>query len=231
MKLNWMSPACLLLSGLAASAAQGADYSATLSLTSDYRFRGISQSAGDPALQGSLDAAFDNGLFVGLWGSNIDFDDDADIEVDWYAGYGAEFSEQLSWDATLYYYSYPGYDTDADYAELALNLYYGDLTLGYVHASDYFNTGETSQYLALDYSYGLSEEVALDLHAGYSFGDYWKELDIGDYRDFSVGVSTTIATLDLSLAYLFNDVDDGMEVNGGAFANDDTLLLSVSRSF
>lgn len=231
MKLSWMAPACLLLSSVASSAAMATEYSATLTLTSDYRFRGITQSAGDPALQGSLDAAFDNGVYVGVWGSNIDFDDDAELEVDWYVGYAADINEQMNWDATLYYYTYPGYDTDGDYAELALNFNYGDLTLGYAHASDFFNTGEPSQYLALDYSYGISETISLDLHAGYSFGDYWKDLDIGEYRDFSVGVSTSVADFDLSLAYLFNDVDSDMELDSGAFANDETLLLSVSRSF
>ncbi|MEH6473320.1 MAG: TorF family putative porin [Halopseudomonas sp.] len=228
MKRTWIVPACLLLS----AAAQAVEVSGTVGFTNDYRFRGISQTAGDAAIQGSLDAAFDNGIYIGMWGSNVDFGDDANLEIDWYGGYAGDINESFSYDATLYYYTYPGYDAgDADYAELDLNLYYGDLKLEYAHTNDFANTSETSQYVALDYSYGITEMVALDLHAGHSFGDYWDDLDIGDYSDFSVGVSGNVAGLDLSAAYLFNNVDSDMEVDSGLFANDETILITVSRTF
>ena len=46
-------------------------------------------------IQGSLDFAWDNGFYVGAWASNVDFEDDADIEVDWYAGYYWELGETV----------------------------------------------------------------------------------------------------------------------------------------
>jgi len=107
--------------------------------------------------------------------------------------------------------------------------YWNNLTSGYTN--DYFNTSETGHYLALDYSYGINEQLSLDLHAGYSFGDYWEDLDVGDYQDYSIGLSTQWQGLDLSASYLFNNIDDGNEVDSGPFRNDDTLLLSLSRSF
>ncbi|MFL1464521.1 TorF family putative porin [Marinobacter sp. HN1S83] len=228
MKSLWMAPACLLLS----SAVTAAELSSTVSFTNDYRFRGISQTAGDAAVQGSIDVALDNGLYAGIWGSNVDFGDDANLEIDWYAGYWAEINDKMSWDATLYYYTYPGYDAaDADYAEVDLNFYYGDLKLEYAFANDYVNLSEEAHYVALDYSYAVTDQVSLDLHAGHSFGDYWDEIDIGDYSDFSVGASTSLAGLDLSLAYLFNDLDSDQEIDTGPFRNDQTVLLTVSRSF
>lgn len=228
MQRSWMAFACLLFS----CAAQAVELTSTVTFTTDYRFHGISQTAGDAAVQGSLDAAFDNGLYVGVWGSNVDFGDDANLEIDWYGGYGGELTESLSWDATFFYYTYPGYKAaDGDYAEIDLNLHWKGFKLGYTHTNDYFNTSENAQYVALDYSHALNEAVSLDLHAGHSFGDYWDELDIGAYSDFSAGISGSVAGIDLSLVYLFNDVDDGMAVNRGAFRNDDTLLLSVSRTF
>lgn len=228
MKSLWMAPACLLLS----SAVTAAELSSTVSFTNDYRFRGISQTAGDPAVQGSIDVAFENGLYAGIWGSNVDFGDDANLEIDWYAGYWAEINDKMSWDATLYYYTYPGYDAaDADYAEVDFNFYYGDLKLEYAFTNDYVNLSEDAHYVALDYSYAVTEQVSLDLHAGHSFGDYWDEIDIGDYSDFSVGASTSLVGLDLSLAYLFNDLDSDQEIDTGAFRNDQTVLLTVSRSF
>ncbi|MEH6577933.1 MAG: TorF family putative porin [Amphritea sp.] len=228
MKLSWMAPACLLL----ASAAQAAEVSSTIGFTNDYRFRGISQTAGDAAIQGSLDMFFDNGAYIGVWGSNVDFGDDANLELDWYVGYAGQISETLSYDATLYYYTYPGYEAaDIDYAEVDFNLYYGGFKAEYSYSNDYVNTSETGQYVALDYNTEVIENLNIDLHAGYSFGDYWDELDIGEYADYSVGVSSSFAGVDLSVAYLFNDIDAGMDVDSGAFRNDDTLMLSVFRTF
>ncbi len=229
MKTRLIVPAVLLFS----ASLQAAEVSSTTGFTSDYRFRGISQSAGDAAIQGSIDVGYDNGIYAGVWGSNVDFGDDAHLEIDWYVGYGADINDDLSWDATLYYYTYPGYeDVDGDYAELDLNLYYGDFSLEYAHSNDYFNSSETGQYLALNYSLGVTEEISVDLHAGHSFGNYWTELDIGNYNDYSIGVSTSAAGLDLSAVYLFNSIDDGMETNGNnPFATDNSLVVTVSRSF
>lgn len=66
-----------------------AGVSGTVTATNDYDFRGISQSATDIALQGSLDWAHDSGFFLGAWASNVDFsspgaDFKEDIEVDLY---------------------------------------------------------------------------------------------------------------------------------------------------
>ncbi|MEJ2521643.1 MAG: TorF family putative porin, partial [Gammaproteobacteria bacterium] len=63
------------------SAAAAAGVSATVTATTDYVFRGITQSAEDPALQGSLDYEADSGFYVGAWASNVDFDDCCDESV------------------------------------------------------------------------------------------------------------------------------------------------------
>lgn len=229
MKLTWLAPAILL--GSIASTAQAVEVSGTVTFTSDYRFHGISQTGGDAALQGSLDAGFDNGVYIGAWGSNLDFGDDANLEVDYYIGYAGSLTDDLEYAATLYYFQYVGYDAaDIDFAEVDLQLFYKGVTLTYAMAPDYVNSDEDGQYLALDYSMGITEQVSLDLHAGHSFGNYWDKFDIGDYSDFSVGVSGSAAGLDLSAAYLFNRIDSDMEVDSGLFRNDSTLLLTVSRS-
>ena len=63
-----------LLAGAMAPTVQSGEISANVSLVSDYRFRGISQSNEDIAIQGGFDYAFDNGIYVGTWGSSVDFD-------------------------------------------------------------------------------------------------------------------------------------------------------------
>ena len=222
--------ACLCASGNALAA----DFSLTLTGTSDYRYRGISQTAGDWALQGSADLEFDNGFYAGAWASNVDFGDDADIEIDWYGGYYFELTDSAGLDIMLNYYSYPGYSEDGDYLELITTLELSQISIQWAYANDYFNTGDAAHYLAADYGYelaetaGVFEAVSLDLHAGYSFGDYWDEWDIGDYADYSIGVSAAWGRAELALAYLYNSVDSAEKVSRGPYQNDDTVLFTVS---
>ncbi|SEF96027.1 TorF family putative porin [Marinobacterium lutimaris] len=221
-----------LVSTLAVTQVYAAETSGTISFTNDYRFNGISQTAGDAAIQGSLDVAFDNGIYAGIWGSNVDFGDDANLEIDYYVGYGNSITDDLSYDVNLAWYTYPGYDAaDADYGQLNFSLYYGNAYLTYGYADDYFNTGESGQYIAIGYSQPLPMDLSLDLHAGHSFGDYWGEADINDYEDYSIGLSGSYAGVDLSVAYLFNSIDKADEYNSGLFRNDNTVVLTVSRTF
>lgn len=234
MKLSRILAAATLF---ASTGAWAVDTSFTLGAINDYRYRGISQTAGDWAAQGSFDLAWDNGFYAGVWGSNVDFGDDADIEVDWYAGYFWEISETVGLDLMLNYYSYPGYSGDGDYLESMNTLWIGDLGILWAYTSDYFNTGETAHYLAADYSHELAESagvfegVSLDLHYGYNFGDYWDEWDIGDYSEYSFGVSASWGWADLSLAWLDTVVDRSERVNSGLFANGSTFLFSLSSTF
>ena len=222
---------------LASSAAWAVDPSLTLTATSDYRYRGISQTAGDWAVQGSFDLAFDSGFYAGAWASNVDFGDDADIEIDWYGGYSWELGESVELDLMLNYYTYPGYSENIDYLEVIPSLYVGDFTFLYAYAYDYGNTGDSAHYLSADYTHELAETawvlegVSLDLHYGYNFGDYWDIWDIGDYSDYSIGVSASWRRADLSLAWLDNWIDKQEKVSSGPFANDSAFLFTLSTTF
>lgn len=67
------------------------NFSGNIAMVSDYVARGISQTNGDPALQGNIDYGY-NGFGVGVWGSNVDFGSaaDADVELDYYTYYTYE---------------------------------------------------------------------------------------------------------------------------------------------
>ena len=86
MRLSQSLGALVLMASASIAHAQ---LSGTVTAVSDYNLRGITQTADDPALQGSIDWAADSGLYLGAWASNIDFGNsfDADIEVDLYAGF------------------------------------------------------------------------------------------------------------------------------------------------
>lgn len=80
--------------------------SANVALTSEYVFRGISQTAEDPAIQGGFDATC--GLFyAGVWASSLNFDGAASIEIDVYAGIKPK-TGPVTWDLGVIYYAYPG---------------------------------------------------------------------------------------------------------------------------
>lgn len=225
MKLNWLAPLVLLT---AAGAAQAVEVSSTATFTTDYRFRGVSQTSGDPAVQASLDAGFDHGIYAGIWGSNVNFgdSDNANLEVDYYVGKYGDLTESIGYDATLYYFQYHGYNdgTDIDFFEVDLRLSYNDFTALYAYAPDYVNSNDDYHYVALDYSTAVTEGVNLDLHAGYTFGDAYED---NEYSDYSVGVSSSAAGLDLSLAYLFNDLKGSTTSD----LDDNTLIFSISRTF
>jgi uncharacterized protein (TIGR02001 family) len=105
--------ALVSLSGTALAEEFG--WSATATGTSDYVFRGISQSENDPAIQGSVGITY--GMFyAGAWASSIDFDPDANIEIDYYAGITPTWGP-VTFDFGYLYYSYPDKGS-LDYWEL-----------------------------------------------------------------------------------------------------------------
>ncbi|MGB2045237.1 MAG: TorF family putative porin, partial [Porticoccaceae bacterium] len=93
--------AATMMSGASAMAAE---VSGNVALGSEYFFRGIDQAGGE-ALSGGFDVAFDSGFYVGTWASSIDFS--GGLELDYYAGYGGSFSEDVSYDIGYLYYGYP----------------------------------------------------------------------------------------------------------------------------
>ena len=109
--------AAAVASTLAAPAAY-AQFSANIGAVTDYRFRGISQTLGKPALQGGLDYAHSSGLYVGTWASTVSKDSYTNgkgLEVDIYAGWKKEVAKDWTIDVGALYYWYPS----ATYTPLA----------------------------------------------------------------------------------------------------------------
>src|SRR3954466_9614024 len=105
------------------SAGTKASVDAGVTLLSDYRFRGISRSGGDPALQGQLTLSLANGLYAGGRGTTLKgVRALGDAELDLYAGYGATIASGTTLDAGLTYYAFPGGAGGSDYAEPYVSL-------------------------------------------------------------------------------------------------------------
>ncbi len=220
---NKLSRASLLAAALFAAAgaaqAQG-EFSGNVALATDYTWRGISQSNGDPAISGGFDYA--NGIFyAGVWAANVDFDDasDANIEVDLYGGIASEFANGVTWDLGVIYYVYPdSEDSDLDFVELKGALGYSfDAGLS-VGGEVYYDPDNKNMYLNATAGFALSENFGIDGSVGnYSFDAG------GDYTNWSLGATTAAAGFGFDLRYWGTDID-GVEIA------DDRIVLTVSRS-
>ena len=214
-----------------------AEITGNVALTSDYKFRGISQSDESPAIQGGLDYAHDSGFYVGTWASSVDFDTngagyDGSLELDVYAGFGNTIGDSdFGYDVGVMYYAYPGDDgAEGDYFEVYGGLSWKDLSLSVAYSDDYYAETGKFYYVAGDYFFSFAENWTLDLHAGYNSFDEEGFLSDGadQYWDYSVGVGVSLAGLDLSLAYVGTDLDEE-EVFGSKWG-DAQAIFSISKS-
>ena len=238
MKIKHIAAAALLT--VPTAQAFAAEVSGNVALTSDYRFRGISQSDNAPSIQGGFDVAFDSGVYIGTWGAAVDFDCSVDpdscgglnggIELDYYAGYATDLSDSVSIDVGYIFYDYPQDEgLLGDYAEVYGSLSFGDFGVGINYSDDYW--GETGKftYTYATYSVGLSDSLALDLLVGSGDYDEPGYLDgATSHMNWSVSLSTSAAGLDFALTYEDTDLSKA-EAYGYDWA-EPAIILSVGKS-
>lgn len=229
---------------LASSAvANAGEFEANVALSTDYIFRGFSQTGNDPAISGGFDYSFENGFYAGVWASNVDFgpasDDNGNLlsnnttstEVDLYGGYATEISEGVEIDLGYIYYAYPGDSGSLNYSEFTAGISFNDLGFGLVYSPDYFGSDEDAIVFNVDYSVGIAENVSLDLHSGYSVvsgdDDFFAQ-GVDSYLDYSIGISTAAAGLDLSLTFYDTDISSSVAEDIGA---EDRVVFSIGKSF
>lgn len=208
-----------------------ADLSASVTATSDYVFRGISQTKEDPALQASLDYSHSSGWYIGAWGTNIDFgpDDPADMELDIYTGFAGETATGLGWDVGLLHYTYPG-ASDYNFLELYGKLSYGLFSGGLAYSNDWANSGEDAFYVSGGVSVPFASNFTFNLNANYSFGDAF---DDTEYMDYMVGIGYTLGSFELGLSYIDTTLDrgDALFSDADLFNTEGRVVFSVSTTF
>ena len=153
-----------------------AELSGSLSLTSNYFWRGYSKSNNDPAAQGFVDYQHDKGFFAGSWLSQVDFDDDvssdaARLELSPYIGWS--FAPSGDWRADIqfvrYFYDGDIFGTSANYNELYASAHFRDLfSAQFAYANDAYNQGEPTYDSYLSGRYPLTDTLQLSAGAGYS---------------------------------------------------------------
>ena len=209
-------------------------------LTSDYRYRGISQTRVKPALQAGVD--YSSGPFyVGAWASNIkwikDLGGDASIEVDLYGGLKGELSKELSYDVGLLTYQYPSnkLNPSANTTELYGALTYGPATLKYSHAvTDTFGNpnSKNSYYLDLSAGFDVGGGITVTPHVGYQKikGPF---SDPGSYTDYALTVSKDFSGVVVSGAVIGTDADKTFYVSpvNGKELGKTTFVLGAKVNF
>lgn len=238
-----------------AEAAEEAEFplSFTAAVTTDYVFRGVSQTNEDPAFQAGVTYSAPFGLYVGAWGSNVDFGDpDPEVgirgpnfEVDYFLGYNTDLSDSWNLDVGVTRYTYTsassGYG-DIDYDEFIGKLTWsGPVTLtGLVaYAPDYSNLSPKAKesYANLAASYDIGETgFSVGAAVGYTSVDYGDEfidgerVDYGvtDYFDGAVTVSKSFGPATATLGYYDTFGSDADELKDAFDIYDDRVALTVS---
>ena len=234
--------AALAAPGIAAAQAPApSPVAGNVSLVSDYRFRGLTQTFEEPALQGGFDYAHSSGFYVGNWNSSISdtFYAGSPLEMDFYAGYKPTFGA-ITADLGVLYYYYPGSDLPGvgkiDNTELYAGVAWKWLSAKYFYAvSDFFGVPDTdgSSYI--------------DLTANFSFGAGWglvghigqqkvKNISAADYTDYKIGITKDIRGWVFGAAFVDTDAEDAAYTftsAGGKTINvgDSTVVFSVSKTF
>ncbi len=200
-KLTKILPAAALLAtGSAFAQEESFPVDGNIGVTSNYVFRGVTQTGDGAAVQGGLDYAHDSGLYVGTWTSNVNFAGGTELDV--YGGYSGSH-EEFGYDIGLIGYLYPEADGDANFAEAYLGLSYDMISAGvaYTFVSEvddgYFSDGDV--FLYVSGGFDLAEDFSVGLTVGYYIFDYsgdgdyvYGQLDLSkstDYGDFTFSVS------------------------------------------
>ena len=227
MRKQLISLALLALMPLAAQAQDEDDsgFNWNAAATSEYMFRGISQTDDHPAIQAGAGYSWSNGLYIGAWASNVDFGEDTDAEVDTFIGWNGDLSDTVNLDVQLNRYNYIGEPDGVDYAynELIGKLSFAEnysVTLGYTN--DFLASETDSFYGAVGGSWEVGNDINLTAGLGYTTVD--EDLSSEDgYLDYSIGVNRDFGPVNIGLGYIGTD-NSGENLFGKDNAEDKFVL-------
>lgn len=184
-------------------------------LTSNYLFRGRTQSNDKPAAQVSFELEF-SGFYTGLWSSNVDFGTPATIETDYYAGY--IFSgDVVETDIGIVYYDYPG-EREIGYYESYVDVSMSTWGFSLHVTDDLYAEKKRGLYGEIDYNYSLDRWMDVRASLGYQ--------DQEEYANF------TAVSLSARKAFDGIDVSIGYSLNyRPARESEKSLYISISTEF
>lgn len=216
-------------------------------LTSDYRFRGVSQTQNAPAVQGGIDYAHKSGFYVGNWNSSVSsqlYTNGSGLESDLYAGFKKEIFKDVTIDIGSYNYFYPRATTTAatasnfDTYEAFAGIGYKDIisakysqTLG----NGYFGTANArgTNYTQVDAKLPLVKNLSAVAHYGRT---NVANSSASDYNDINAGLVYTLPKqYDVSVRYYTNTstsatFEAANTVNGQKLYKD-AVVVGITKTF
>jgi len=215
------------------SPVSAAEVGGYLVLTTDYVFRGVSQSDEHGALQLGADVALESGWFFGIWGSTVDVGGgttrERDLETNYYLGYTFDISQKWTIGANAVAYSYPGGkgQIDYDYVEYSFTANFDDRAwLEYSQSPDLYHTGAATRNISLYTEWPLVNQYALGAGAGYYDVS---ELVGEEYTYWQIGVTRPFRYLTLDFRY--HDSSRWLPVISSPESADARLVLSIKFQF
>lgn len=205
-----------------------AEWSGNAALVSDYLFNGITQTQKDPALQLGIDWNNDAGVYAGAWGSNVDFGDDTDTEIDVYAGYAFSVNENIEMDIGVAYYTYHGGELsdEGNYPEYYVKTSINNWAFNVWYSNDYFGTGAGHLITMLNYGYPINDNMSLtfgiDRSVSLDEDQFEWDTNDDDYLHWQIVFDWELDQFAVSVGLHDTDLD-----------NDDSsmLVLGISTSF
>lgn len=240
----------------AMSSAMAVEVTANANLTTDYKFRGISQTNRGAAFQGGFDADFRNGFYLGNWNSNVNFvttgaagNGSNGLETDVYGGYRGEF-KGVGYDLGGLYYYYEKNSVAANGVRPNTFELYGKASymnayakVSYAASENYFGLNSStgtkpdlrgSLYYDLGYTYPVTDKFSLTGHYGHT--TYDKSIANGfaagtnkSYDDYSLTGAYTVGKYTFSLAYV--DTNSKAQDLFGKTLTKGTLIATVGTTF
>lgn len=236
----------LMAALLAPAAASAADTTLAFNVgaVSDYRYRGLSQTQREPALQGGIDLGLPGGFYLGTWASSIKWIDtfggDANVELDFYGGWKGDVGAGLTLDVGALRYQYPnamtpefeaaGFD-NPNTTELYAALSYAMFTLKYSHSmTNLFGTVDSkgSGYIDASASFDVYDGWMLAPHVGHQTV---KHSGAFSYTDYSLTVSKDFSGLVPSLAVVGTDADKALYTWDGERVGKTGVVVGVKYNF
>lgn len=236
-------------------------FTGNLAVATDYRFRGISQTFREPAVQGGFDYAHSSGFYIGNWNSNVSgnqYLNGAGLEMDLYAGYKFEPVKDFTADIGLLYYYYPGAKIGAtgekyNNGEIYVGGAYKWLSAKYSYGlTDFFGLNNNtagvyaftalpanggskgSGYLDLAANFEIADKTILTLHAGRQTVKGYGALN---YSDYKVGIARDFGFATIGLAVIGTNADGNywkVSNTSGTSTKElgtTTAVLSLSKTF
>jgi len=255
-------PVSFILSGLLAvgssvcfaddTAASPHSFTANVAISTDYLFRGITQTTGDPSVSGGMDYTYTGepvSAFAGVWASNIDFNEGglgvsnvATLETDFYGGLNGSLAvgDGLGWKLGGIYYAYPGSNpkpaltVNYDYFEFYGTLNYDfksfNVTGGFNYSPDYFAESGEAVYIFGEVGVPLPSDFVLSGHVGHQSIEKNGAFGTPDYVDWNVGLAKTFGHFTFKVAYVDTDLSKAQCFGGTGFCSS-TAMFTVSSSF